>query len=241
MAKSRADWGSPTLIKIKPFRAFFLLLFAGVVFAYQGGTIKNHNHTSSAGDGGQLSNLSVSGTLTATGGAVSLSSTTITGTLNISSTTTVAAGVAATDAAQFGQIPVTTNWTAYTPTITGVGTASSVVFFYKRVGDTVYVKGVFTTGTCTASNVSITTPGSFTINAAHANIDFLLGYGERILTAAGPTTHAAANFLSAWYDGTNNNLVFLSIQSGSNNFTKNGGTTLFSNLDTAAVFFDYPI
>ena len=42
--------------------------------AYQGGSLKNHNHTTSAGDGGQLSNLSVIGPITS--GCLSISTAT---------------------------------------------------------------------------------------------------------------------------------------------------------------------
>lgn len=42
----------------------FLVSPAHKVLAYEGGTLKNHNHTSAAGDGGRLSNLYVTGSST---------------------------------------------------------------------------------------------------------------------------------------------------------------------------------
>lgn len=161
--------------------------------------------------------------------------------MNSNKITNLANGTASTDAAAFGQVPVVTAWAAYTPTIVGVGTATSINFGFQRIADHVWVKGVFTTGTCTATSVSITTPGALTINNTIASTNWLLGWGDRIFTAAGPTTHAVSGMMDAWYDGTNTNLVFLSVQSGSNVFTKNGGTTLFTNGDSCSVFFDYPI
>ena len=42
-----------------------------------------------------------------------------------------------------------TNWVAYTPTFTGFGTPTSITFYSRRVGDTLEVKGKFTSGTVT--------------------------------------------------------------------------------------------
>lgn len=43
-----------------------------------------------------------------------------------------------------------TEWVAYTPTFQGFGTPSSVTVFSRRVGDTLQIRGKFTTGTVTA-------------------------------------------------------------------------------------------
>ena len=48
-----------------------------------------------------------------------------------------------------------TDWVAYTPTFTGVGTASNVSFRSRRVGGNLEVQGYFVTGTVTAANVAI--------------------------------------------------------------------------------------
>lgn len=56
--------------------------------------------------------------------------------------------------------------TPYTPTITGVGTASGVLFTYERKGKNMIVRGEFTTGSTAASLYSISLPAGFTIDAA---------------------------------------------------------------------------
>lgn len=65
----------------KPLKAlvFGLLCASGAILAhaYEAGILKNHNHTSAIGDGGQLSNLTVNGTLYSTGAS---SATTVTAT-----------------------------------------------------------------------------------------------------------------------------------------------------------------
>ncbi len=48
-----------------------------------------------------------------------------------------------------------TDWVAYTPTIVGLGTVSSVGFFSRRVGDSLEVQANFTTGVGTAVPVQI--------------------------------------------------------------------------------------
>ena len=50
---------------MKNLKTLLFLILSAPVFAYQGGTTRAHNHTSTAGDGGLLSNLSVSGTFQA--------------------------------------------------------------------------------------------------------------------------------------------------------------------------------
>jgi hypothetical protein len=49
-----------------------------------------------------------------------------------------------------------TDWVTYTPTITGFGTATNVSFKSRRVGDSLEVTGVFTSGTPTAVVATIT-------------------------------------------------------------------------------------
>ena len=55
-----------------------------------------------------------------------------------------------------------TNWAAYTPIITGTGTATGVDFRWKQIGDTVYVSGIWISGT-PSGTFSISLPNSFTI------------------------------------------------------------------------------
>lgn len=54
-------------------------------------------------------------------------------------------------------------WTAYTPTTQGFGTISSVGLEYRRVGDSIEVRGDFTTGTTTAVEAQLNLPSGLTI------------------------------------------------------------------------------
>jgi len=61
----------------------------------------------------------------------------------------------------------TTDWIKYTPSNTqGFGTISSDFIEYKRNGDTIDLRGYFTTGTVTASEGQLGLPGSITIGGS---------------------------------------------------------------------------
>jgi len=90
-------------------------------------------------------------------------------------------------------VDVLTPWVAYTPTFTGFGTAASVSFFSRRVGDTLYIRGKFTTGTPTATEARIT----LGFNGTNANVNsdatkvpsiMIAGFAIRQTAAAGVWT-----------------------------------------------------
>jgi hypothetical protein len=58
--------------------------------------------------------------------------------------------------------PLVTQWTAYTPTFTGFGTATSVQFQYRRNGSDLEVRGKFTSGTSTATEARVSFPTGLT-------------------------------------------------------------------------------
>lgn len=47
-----------------------------------------------------------------------------------------------------------TDWVAYTPTFSNLGTVSSILFWSRRVGDTLEVKGLFQTGTTSGAGAA---------------------------------------------------------------------------------------
>lgn len=50
------------------------------------------------------------------------------------------------------------DWEEYTPTFTGFGTVTSVEMFFRRVGDSLQIRGSFTTGTLTATEARLSIP-----------------------------------------------------------------------------------
>jgi hypothetical protein len=76
---------------------------------------------------------------------------------------TVAMGMAGSD------------WVAYTPTFTGFGTASSINFWYRQVGDSYDIEGKFVPGTTTATEARITLPNSATVDST--KVPSIRGFG----------------------------------------------------------------
>lgn len=100
---------------------------------------------------------------------IAISSTAITADLPLSMNshkiTNLANGSSSSDAAAFGQIPTTVEWTSYSPTFNGLGTPTSVTAYYKRLGNTLHIWGQFVLGTTTASEARIGLPGGYTTNS----------------------------------------------------------------------------
>lgn len=118
---------------------------------------------------------------------------------------------------------VVTSWQSYTPTIgSGAGTASNVTFFWRQVGDSVEVFGTFTTGTIAGSLVSVTLPGSLTIDSSKITLNNNTGNpGTQIgrfsnYTNTGSIVTATASSTSLVYFGdvTNNTNQMLIPQNG---------------------------
>lgn len=77
-------------------------------------------------------------------------------------------------------VPLVTAWAAYTPTLTGFGTASNISFMWRRNGDSIEIKGTFTAGTVAAVTVSMTLPGGLSIDSNKVSL-------ANTTAAAGPT------------------------------------------------------
>lgn len=75
--------------------------------------------------------------------------------------------------APFG--PAMTDPVAYTPVFTGLGTVTGTTAYWLRRGSNLYVYGYATTGTVTASTVSISLPSSLTVSSS------LTGSGYQIV------------------------------------------------------------
>jgi len=61
-------------------------------------------------------------------------------------------------------------WTSYSPTLTSFGTTSAENFLYRRSGDSVEVKGVFTAGTLAAALGSVSLPSGLTIDSTKVTV-----------------------------------------------------------------------
>ena len=79
-----------------------------------------------------------------------------------------------------------TDWQSYAPTIAGAGTPTSVAFFWRRVGDSIQVKGNFITGTPSAVTATFTLPSGISADSVKSavNGDFQ-GTAMRAINATG--------------------------------------------------------
>ncbi len=103
----------------------------------------------------------------------------------------------------------TTNFIAYTPTFTGFGTATGISFQSRRIGDSLHVHGVFTTGTVTgvAAKISLGfngTDSNVTINSSSINSPCVIGsavFGNSAATLFGiwPLSNGANTFVQFGY------------------------------------------
>lgn len=57
------------------------------------------------------------------------------------------------------------DWTSYTPTYTGFGTVASSTMYHRRIGDTLYLRGRFTTGTPTGVEARMSLPTGLTASS----------------------------------------------------------------------------
>jgi len=107
-----------------------------------------------------------------------------------------------------------TGWVAYTPTLgAGFGTTTpptNVSYFYKRVGDSVMVRGTHTDGTATAAVGSFTLPGNFNLDNSKISItsNTTSGPGGAVgdWTSSG-VTGASGRIVTAY--GTSTSVVYI--------------------------------
>lgn len=118
-----------------------------------------------------------------------------------------------------------TDWVAYTPTIVGFGTPTSVTAEWRRIGDSIEIKGRFQSGTSTAVAASISMPNGYTTDAAKIPNNANVGEWKTNSTAT-------SGFL--FTGGVTSNTLSLSIAGGINQNNGNaiaasGGWVIFNS------------
>lgn len=80
-----------------------------------------------------------------------------------------------------------TEWTSYTPTLTGWGTPTNVNYLWKRFGDTLFIRAFHTNGTVAAVTASASLPASATIDTGkmYASQPSVFGNWIRDISASG--------------------------------------------------------
>lgn len=123
-----------------------------------------------------------------------------------------------------------TDWVAYTPTITGLGTVSGLSAFWRRVGDESEIKMTFGSGTNTAVLAKVSLPSGQSGNTSKVANNTIVG------KASASATPFSAGLLFGSSDPTN-----LYITSDSANYTVGSNGTVWANSTTFGLFASVPI
>jgi len=129
------------------------------------------------------------------------------------------------------------DWTSYTPTFTGLGTPTSVEFAHRRVGDTLEIRGKYTSGTSTATEARISLPAGLT-SADTTKIPSLRMCGRGGRSATSSTFFGGQSVLiepSVTY------MTFGGESSTTSPLTKQNGDTLMGTGNTAHIDARIPI
>lgn len=136
-----------------------------------------------------------------------------------------------------------TNWVSYTPSFTGFGTTTNTEFFWRRVGDTLQIRGVFRTGTVAASEASITIPSGQAIDSAK------LPSGTANTAIAGifwwnsGSAWATANGIGAVFSdpAASTSKLYFTATPGTTGLAKQNGSNIAGSTNAIQIQADVPI
>jgi hypothetical protein len=125
-------------------------------------------------------------------------------------------------------------WISFTPATIGAGwgTTSGSEFYWKRVGDSVCLKGYFTTGTLFGSSCRISLPTGMSLDTSKFANKYTVG------VCGNNANHSSATVVNAGNGyGIGDYIVFSSFNSGSGSLADSSGTSL-SLVDGEIVGFE---
>lgn len=130
-------------------------------------------------------------------------------------------------------VPTMTDWVADTSIFTAafLGTLTNNNVFKKRVGDYLWVKATFTTGTHTGASAAFILGESLTIDTTKMSTSTNLEVVGDLWVQQSASTgiQSGVGPFVLFYDGSTNNKIWIATASASNQFTKLLGTDLTNN------------
>ena len=136
-----------------------------------------------------------------------------------------------------------TSWVEYTPTTgTGFGTISNLKAWWRRVGDSMQIRGAYTSGTVAAADAYLTIPSGYNIDTAKVTNLGLgdVGYAYRVST--GVASFDSGNTFELWVDGTTSDKVYMNKASASTtSYGKMQPGTAISTGDSMTFHGEFPI
>lgn len=139
-----------------------------------------------------------------------------------------------------------TPWTSTTLTPSaGFGTTTLGSFQYRRVADTLHVKGYFKNGTVAASVGSIPMPTGLTIDSTKATSTasvLRVGTYQRVPAGATISASTSGSFSGPlFYDGSDTSNIYFAYQSGTNALIKDTISSFMSTNDGISIDFSVPV
>lgn len=122
---------------------------------------------------------------------------------------------------------------SYTPTFTGFGTAASVEFAWKRIGDSIRILGKFASGTSTATEARISLPSGLT-SGGSTPIPSIRACGT-----GGRSSNAANGNLVLIEQSVT--YVTISTFNAASSISKQNGSSLLNAGETMSIYCDVPI
>jgi hypothetical protein len=132
-----------------------------------------------------------------------------------------------------------TNWDNYDATLTGFGTVTNKVFLWRRIGDSIHIRGSFTTGTVASSIASISLPENIDVSkiprasTTTENGSIVGHYSFDLSTGSGYIVTAINTDLAKVYFGNSNDTASAQIPQN--------GNTVSGNTDLGSLYFEVPI
>jgi len=153
-------------------------------------------------------------------------------------TVTVPNGSGNTDAAAYGQVPTLTAWVSWTPTFTNLGTVGTISAWWRRVGDTIEVRGTAVAGSTAGATAKMTLPNSYTIDTAKCAANAVFGW---FLGGGGGNPWWSTNFVAVpFYDGSDNTALFFAKSNSGGSLTKQNGNNFASANELFSFGFAFP-
>jgi hypothetical protein len=189
-----------------------------------------------SGTANQMAYYAASGGTVSGTAAVTLSGSNLS--LNSNKIVSLANGTAATDAAAFGQVPVLSVWTSWTPTFTNFGTVTSISAWYRRVGDTIEVRGTAVAGSTAGSIAKMSLPSTYTIDTGKVGTNASFGY---FIGGGGVSIWWSGNYATVpFYDGSDNTVVFFAKSNSGTSLTKQNANNFAVTSEIMHWYFSFP-
>lgn len=142
-------------------------------------------------------------------------------------------------------INVETNWRSnltFTPASAAFGTIANTSYWWRRVGDSMEVRGNFTAGTVAGSTASIALPTGYTIDSSKLPNTAISKLGEFFNEKSANTGIMGAGTIHfLFYDGSDTAKLYIADATASFAFVKVNGNTICGNSEVGFFNFIVPI